>query len=109
MPVLFAALCFVVQGWIDTTYMNQEGTFRLARGNKGTLFVREYLYLVVIISLPNSVGEHNCRLCASLAACFGRLPVSTYFHRPCHNYAQIHPCLPQHVTVFGNQVCLHTT
>ncbi|KIY95935.1 putative plastid-lipid-associated protein 12 [Monoraphidium neglectum] len=26
-------------GWIDTTYMNQDGTFRLARGNKGTLFV----------------------------------------------------------------------
>jgi hypothetical protein len=29
------------QGWIDTTYMNEEGTFRLARGNKGTLFIRE--------------------------------------------------------------------
>jgi hypothetical protein len=26
---------FDLQGWIDTTYMNQDGTFRLARGNKG--------------------------------------------------------------------------
>lgn len=31
-----------MQGWIDTTYMNEDATFRLARGNKGTLFVREY-------------------------------------------------------------------
>jgi len=31
-----------MQGWIDTIYMNADGTFRLARGNKGTLFVREY-------------------------------------------------------------------
>lgn len=27
------------KGWIDNTYMNAEGTFRIARGNKGTLFV----------------------------------------------------------------------
>ena len=35
-------LLLVLQGWIDTIYMNPEGTFRLARGNKGTLFIREY-------------------------------------------------------------------
>ncbi len=28
-----------VQGWLDVTYMNTDGTFRLSRGNKGTLFV----------------------------------------------------------------------
>lgn len=27
------------QGWIDVTYMDLAGTFRLSRGNKGTLFI----------------------------------------------------------------------
>lgn len=38
-PVPFRLLGDETKGWIDTTYMNEEGTFRLARGNKGTLFV----------------------------------------------------------------------
>lgn len=37
--VCCAASLLHTQGWIDTTYMNKEGTFRLSRGNKGTLFV----------------------------------------------------------------------
>ena len=28
-----------LQGWLDLTYMNADATFRLSRGNKGTLFV----------------------------------------------------------------------
>ena len=28
-----------MQGWIDITYLSPDGTFRLTRGNKGTLFV----------------------------------------------------------------------
>lgn len=38
-PVPFRLLGDERKGWIDTTYMNADGTFRLARGNKGTLFV----------------------------------------------------------------------
>jgi hypothetical protein len=38
--VLMCHVCWLVlQGWIDITYMNPEGTFRIARGNKGTLFI----------------------------------------------------------------------
>jgi hypothetical protein len=32
----------VLQGWIDITYMNEDATLRIARGNKGTLFVCEW-------------------------------------------------------------------
>jgi hypothetical protein len=28
-----------VKGWLDVTYLSPDGTFRLSRGNKGTLFV----------------------------------------------------------------------
>ncbi|GBF92568.1 hypothetical protein Rsub_05182 [Raphidocelis subcapitata] len=38
-PVPFRILGDERKGWIDTTYMNAEGTFRLCRGNKGTLFI----------------------------------------------------------------------
>ncbi len=38
-PVPFRLLGDERKGWIDNTYMNAGGTFRLARGNKGTLFV----------------------------------------------------------------------
>ncbi|KAI8475801.1 MAG: hypothetical protein J3K34DRAFT_516979 [Monoraphidium minutum] len=38
-PVPFRILGDERKGWIDTTYMNAAGSFRLARGNKGTLFV----------------------------------------------------------------------
>jgi hypothetical protein len=39
--MLMSLLLLLLQGWIDTIYMNPEGTFRLARGNKGTLFIRK--------------------------------------------------------------------
>ena len=29
----------VLQGWLDITYLDPLGDFRLSRGNKGTLFV----------------------------------------------------------------------
>ena len=35
-PVPFKLFGDETKGWIDVTYMNEEGTFRLARGNKGT-------------------------------------------------------------------------
>ncbi|KAF6249504.1 hypothetical protein COO60DRAFT_1580714 [Scenedesmus sp. NREL 46B-D3] len=38
-PVPFRILGDERKGWIDITYMNEEATLRIARGNKGTLFV----------------------------------------------------------------------
>ncbi|PNW85211.1 hypothetical protein CHLRE_03g176350v5 [Chlamydomonas reinhardtii] len=38
-PVPFRILGDERKGWIDVTYMNSDSTFRLSRGNKGTLFV----------------------------------------------------------------------
>jgi hypothetical protein len=38
-PVPFRLLGDERKGFIDVTYMNEAGTFRLSRGNKGTLFV----------------------------------------------------------------------
>ncbi|GLC44333.1 hypothetical protein PLESTB_000481200 [Pleodorina starrii] len=38
-PVPFRLLGDERKGWLDVTYMNVDGTFRLSRGNKGTLFV----------------------------------------------------------------------
>ena len=38
-PVPFQLLNDERKGWIDITFMNKEGTFRLTRGNKGTLFI----------------------------------------------------------------------
>jgi hypothetical protein len=48
-----------MQGWIDTTYMNPEGTFRLARGNKGTLFVCRWMQLLVFFSISLTVAVIN--------------------------------------------------
>ena len=31
--------CCAVQGWLDITYLSPDGSFRLSRGNKGTLFI----------------------------------------------------------------------
>lgn len=38
-PVPFKVLGDERKGWLDLTYMNADATFRLSRGNKGTLFV----------------------------------------------------------------------
>ena len=38
-PVPFRLLGDERKGFIDVTYMSKDGTFRLSRGNKGTLFV----------------------------------------------------------------------
>ncbi|KXZ56530.1 hypothetical protein GPECTOR_1g476 [Gonium pectorale] len=38
-PVPFRILGDERKGWLDVTYMNTDATFRLSRGNKGTLFV----------------------------------------------------------------------
>lgn len=38
-PVPFRLLADERKGWLDVTYLSQNGTFRLSRGNKGTLFV----------------------------------------------------------------------
>jgi len=38
-PVPFKLLGDERKGWIDVTYLNQDGDFRISRGNKGTLFV----------------------------------------------------------------------
>ena len=38
-PVPFKLLQDESKGWLDTTYLSPDGTFRLSRGNKGTLFV----------------------------------------------------------------------
>lgn len=38
-PVPFKLLGDETKGWIDITYMSQDGKLRLTRGNKGTLFV----------------------------------------------------------------------
>lgn len=38
-PVPFKLLGDERKGWLDITYLSRDGTFRLARGNKGTLFV----------------------------------------------------------------------
>lgn len=38
-PVPFKILGDERKGWIDVTYLSRDGTFRLTRGNKGTLFV----------------------------------------------------------------------
>jgi PAP_fibrillin len=36
-PVPFKLLGDETKGWIDITYLNEDGTFRLTRGNKGAL------------------------------------------------------------------------
>ncbi|KAL3132602.1 hypothetical protein ABBQ32_009130 [Trebouxia sp. C0010 RCD-2024] len=38
-PVPFKLLGDETKGWIDVTYLSQDGKLRLTRGNKGTLFV----------------------------------------------------------------------
>lgn len=38
-PVPFRILGDERKGWLDVTYMNKDGTLRLSRGNKGTLFI----------------------------------------------------------------------
>eukprot|EP00798_Chlamydomonas_sp_ICE-L_P014069 gene14069-20014_t len=38
-PVPFRLLGDETKGWIDVTYMSPDGTLRLSRGNKGTLFI----------------------------------------------------------------------
>ncbi|KAG1662067.1 hypothetical protein FOA52_005314 [Chlamydomonas sp. UWO 241] len=38
-PVPFRLLGDETKGWLDVTYTSPDGTFRLSRGNKGTLFV----------------------------------------------------------------------
>jgi len=38
-PVPFKLLGDETKGWIDITYLSEDGTFRLTRGNKGTLFI----------------------------------------------------------------------
>ena len=38
-PVPFRILGDERKGWIDVTYMSQDRTFLLSRGNKGTLFI----------------------------------------------------------------------
>ena len=38
-PVPFRLLGDETKGWLDITYMSQDGNFRLSRGNKGTLFI----------------------------------------------------------------------
>jgi hypothetical protein len=38
-PVPFRVLGDERKGWIDVTFLSKDGTFRLSRGNKGTLFV----------------------------------------------------------------------
>ncbi|KAK9820183.1 hypothetical protein WJX72_007235 [[Myrmecia] bisecta] len=38
-PVPFKLLGDETKGWLDITYLSADGTFRLSRGNKGTLFV----------------------------------------------------------------------
>jgi hypothetical protein len=38
-PVPFRLLGDERKGWLDVTYLSADGKFRLARGNKGTLFV----------------------------------------------------------------------
>ena len=41
-----------LQGWLDITYLSPDGTFRLSRGNKGTLFV-----LTREVPLPDQLLE----------------------------------------------------
>lgn len=38
-PVPFKLLGDETKGWLDVTYLAQDCSFRLSRGNKGTLFV----------------------------------------------------------------------
>lgn len=38
-PVPFRLLGDERKGWLDITYLSKDGTFRLSRGNKGTLFI----------------------------------------------------------------------
>lgn len=38
-PVPFRLLGDERKGWLDVTYLSSDGSFRLSRGNKGTLFV----------------------------------------------------------------------
>ncbi len=38
-PVPFKLLGDERKGWIDTTYLSPDGSFRVSRGNKGTLFL----------------------------------------------------------------------
>jgi hypothetical protein len=38
-PVPFRALGDETKGWLDVTYISKDGTFRISRGNKGTLFL----------------------------------------------------------------------
>lgn len=49
------------KGWIDVTYMNESCTFRLSRGNKGTLFilVREKDLEQEIVELINQAKKEG--------------------------------------------------
>ena len=38
-PVPFRLLGDERKGWLDVTYLSKDGSFRLSRGNKGTLFI----------------------------------------------------------------------
>lgn len=38
-PVPFRALGDETKGWLDVTYISKDGSFRVSRGNKGTLFL----------------------------------------------------------------------
>ncbi|KAG2500058.1 hypothetical protein HYH03_002335 [Edaphochlamys debaryana] len=66
-PVPFRLLGDERKGWIDVTYMNAEGTFRLTRGNKGTLFILQK-EIPLKQRLMDAIAEGNDEEVASLVS-----------------------------------------
>lgn len=82
-----------LQGWIDNTYMNQEGTFRLARGNKGELATTENIHRSPAPPLRWSTPACCCAVRVLHAAlCLG------------HSTLQLPPYWPQHAAYPNERV-----
>ena len=71
-----------LQGWLDITYLDPKGDFRLSRGNKGTLFVLTRdepakARLLAALGLRSSNAEvisNGCKQVMSLAAASPGIP-----------------------------------
>lgn len=56
----------VLQGWIDITYMSEDGSFRLTKGNKGELLATASMHQFAVSRCP--VSGAGCFACRRLAA-----------------------------------------
>ena len=81
-----------IQGWLDTTYLSEDGSFRISKGNKGTVFV-----LVREQSPKEVLGKHAaqhpnlsahirpaCPYLHSLKLCMAGLMTALVLHATVH-------------------------